>query len=86
VDDIVASPDVHRAVADLGMTTCLSSTAGRPSDASVHGATGWLSPASTDAKTTDVNLNSVMDNDKSYSHVDSGDNPEPGGEDGWEHQ
>jgi hypothetical protein len=86
VDDIARSSVVHRDVVDLGTATCLSSTAGRPSDASVHGKTGLLSPVSTDAKTTDVNLNSLMDNDKSYSHVDSGDIPMPGGEDGWEHQ
>ena len=86
VDDIAASSAVHDAVVDLGTTTCLSSTAGRPSKASVHGETAWLSPPSTDAKTTDDNLNYLMDNDKSYSQVDSGDIPMPGGEHGWEHQ
>jgi hypothetical protein len=37
-----------------------------------------LSPASTDAKTTDENLSSMKDNDNFDHPVDSGDIPKPG--------
>ena len=55
----------------------LSSTAARVADASVSGDLARLSPASTDAKTTDENLFSDRENDKNYKLVDSGDIPRP---------
>ena len=56
----------------------LSSTPARVDNASVHGGRATLSPASTDAKTTDENLSSMTDNNSFDYQVDSGDIPKPG--------
>jgi hypothetical protein len=52
----------------------LSSTALTAPDASVLRRCATLSPASTDAKTMDENLNSAMDNDKNDHQAKVGDN------------
>lgn len=77
VDDAAGSLSVHL---EFGMTWIgdrLSSTAARVADASFSGNLARLSPASTDAKTTDENLFFDRDNDKNYKLVDSGDIPRP---------
>lgn len=64
---------VHRLVTASEPSVRLSSTATSPLGASVYRKYRSSSPVSTDAKTTDDNLNSMMLNDKSYSLVESGD-------------
>ena len=79
VDDISGSPAVHLEFGMRWIGDRLSSTAARVADASVSGDPARLSPASTDAKTTDENLFFDRDNDKNYKLVDSGDIPRPAG-------
>ncbi len=68
------SPAVHLAVGFLHRATRLSSTALTAPDASVLGSCARLSPESTDAKTMDENLYSLMGNDKSDHLGRVGDN------------
>jgi hypothetical protein len=74
VDDPRRSPAVHRTDAVVHCATRLSSTALTAPDASVHRDCATFSPASTDAKTMDENLYSLMDNDKSDHQARVGDN------------
>jgi hypothetical protein len=77
VDDTSAWLFVHLEFGMRWTSDRLSSTAARVADASVSGDIDPLSPASTDAKTTDENLSSSRENDKNYKLVDSGDIPRP---------
>jgi hypothetical protein len=70
VDSIPPSTLVHLADVRLRMTDGLSSTGARFLGTSVSGGSASSSPASTAAKTTDENLYSMRDNDKSGLAVD----------------
>jgi hypothetical protein len=74
VDLGLGSPAVHRPATVAPFVSGPSSTALTALGASVHAECATFSPASTDAKTTDENLYSLMDNDKNDQQVDSGDN------------
>jgi hypothetical protein len=73
VDDTGRTSVVHRGVTVAHRKTSLSSTTPRLAETNVPGSFATLSPASTDAKTTDELLNFMNDNGQSDCHVDSGD-------------
>jgi hypothetical protein len=73
--DVARGPSaVHLAATFVHHRLRLSSTALTAPDASVPGSCATLSPESTDAKTMDENLYSLMGNDKSDHLVRVGDN------------